>query len=197
MIASLDDAWKWYESTKFLADAMRRLGEKYWDGLDWTGKLKGDHRLSEVTAEHILERSGRVLSDLDDLCILLLFSVFEATVRADVLADIASEVGRLTHPAIRQAAEDLSADVDRGSFYRVMDAYKGADADLVEQVNQVRRYRNWVAHGRRSKQPPSVEPRIAFDRLKQFIRVLETTRGPSAPELTIGQAATGAAGDSA
>ena len=43
------------------------------------------------------------------------------------------------------------------------------DANLIEEVNQVRRYRNWVAHGRRTPQPAAVTPATAYDRLKRFL----------------------------
>jgi hypothetical protein len=60
-------------------------------------------------------------------------------------------------------------DIEQGSFFNVLEPYKDLDANLVEQVNQVRRYRNWVAHGRRTEQPAAVDPKTAYDRLKQFL----------------------------
>jgi len=39
----------------------------------------------------------------------------------------------------------------------------------MEEVNQVRRYRNWVAHGRRDGPPAAVDPRTAYDRLQRFL----------------------------
>jgi hypothetical protein len=47
-------------------------------------------------------------------------------------------------------------------------------ADLVTQVDQVRKYRNWVAHGRREggTDVSSVTPRVAYERLKEFLAVL-------------------------
>jgi len=39
-------------------------------------------------------------------------------------------------------------------------------------MNQVRRYRNWVAHGRRTAKPAAVDPETAFRRLKEFLDVL-------------------------
>jgi hypothetical protein len=46
--------------------------------------------------------------------------------------------------------------------------------ELVEQVSQVRRYRNWVAHGRRNRDMENdrVTPKMAFQRLKEFMDVL-------------------------
>jgi hypothetical protein len=63
-----------------------------------------------------------------------------------------------------------------GSFFRVLEAYKGpVDVKLVEQINQVRKYRNWVAHGRRGKPDANVEPRDAYDRLQAFLTALGLT----------------------
>jgi hypothetical protein len=113
--------------------------------------------------------SRTVLEDLDDLCVLLLFSVFEATIRERVLADVARELPQLSHPAIKQAIKSLNESIEQGSFYRVLESYKHQDLDLTEQVNQVRRYRNWVAHGRRGEQTDSVSPHVAYIRLKRFL----------------------------
>jgi hypothetical protein len=66
----------------------------------------------------------------------------------------------------------MKESIEHGSFFKVMEPYKDVDADLVEEVNQVRRYRNWVAHGRRTKQTPVVRPEVAYDRLKRFLNKL-------------------------
>jgi hypothetical protein len=51
----------------------------------------------------------------------------------------------------------------------VLEPYKDVNADLIDEVNQVRRYRNWVAHGRRTAQPDAVNLLAAYDRLKRFL----------------------------
>jgi hypothetical protein len=67
--------------------------------------------------------------------------------------------------------------IAEGSFFHVLAAYKsGVDPGLIEQVNQVRRYRNWVAHGRRAGEiPDNVTPRAAYDRLRAFLSALGLT----------------------
>jgi hypothetical protein len=63
-----------------------------------------------------------------------------------------------------------------GSFYKVTEAYKALDPDLIEQVNQVRKYRNWVAHGRRGEPQNAVDPKTAYARLNRFLdRLSEVT----------------------
>jgi hypothetical protein len=169
VIASLADAWSWYESSRRLAQTMGRLGKKHWNNLPWDGDLGRDDHLKERTSAEILSDAERVLADLDDLCVLLLFSVFEATVRAKVLADVEAELPPLRHVAIKRALNEMKEGIEQGSFFKVLEPYKDLDADLIEQVNQVRRYRNWVAHGRRTEQPAVVNPMTAYDRLKRFL----------------------------
>jgi hypothetical protein len=169
MIASLADAWCWYESARRLARTMGRLGEKHWNNLLWSGDLGRDNHLKDLTSAEVLSDSQTVLDDLDDLCVLLLFSVFEATIRERVLAEVEAELPPLRHVAIKRALEEMKEGLEHGSFYKVLEPYKDFDADLIEQINQVRRYRNWVAHGRRTEQPAAVNPTTAYDRLKRFL----------------------------
>lgn len=182
MIASLADAWEWYESVKKLTLPMRQLGNKHWDSLPWEGDLGRDNRLRDLTSPDIAERSDTILADIDDLCVLLLFSVFEALVRERVLVDIAAEMPASRHPAIQRAIEGLMENIEHGSFFRVLESYKPLDIDLVEQVNQVRKFRNWVAHGRRGVPENAVDPLTAYKRLQRFLDELNALPlGSTAP----------------
>jgi hypothetical protein len=174
VIASLDDAWRWYDSARQLARTMGRLGEKHWNNLPWDGELGRDNHLKELTSAEVLGDVQTVLDDLDDLCVLLLFSVFEAAIRERVLAEVEAELPPLRHVAIKRALDEMKEGIEHGSFFKVLEPYKDLDANLIEQVNQVRRYRNWVAHGRRTEQPAAVNPTTAYDRLKRFLDHLGT-----------------------
>ena len=44
MIASLTDAWAWYEGVLELTLAMQALGKKHWEALPWEGDLGRDNR---------------------------------------------------------------------------------------------------------------------------------------------------------
>jgi hypothetical protein len=173
VIASLTDAWNWYNEARALARTMERLGAKHWHDLPWDGDLGRDNHLNELTSAQILDGSKTVLADLDDLCVLLLFSVFEATIRERVLAEVDAELPPLRHVAIKRALDEMRDGIEHGSFFRVLEPYKALDANLTEEVNQVRKYRNWVAHGRRTEQPAVVNPTTAYDRLKRFLEHLE------------------------
>jgi hypothetical protein len=172
VIASLDDAWHWYKSTRQLARTMERLGGKHWNDLPWDQSLGRDNHLKHLTSTEILSFSQTVLEDLDDLCVLLLFSVFESIIRDRVLTEVKAEFPVVRHVAIRRALDEMREGIEQGGISKVLDPYKDIDSNLVEEVNQVRRYRNWVAHGRRTEQPAAVNPTTAYDRLKRFLELL-------------------------
>src|SRR5262245_35876056 len=113
---------------------------------------------------------------MDDLAVLVLFSVFESEVRKVLAAEIKKEITEknVSHSVLLNAVEDLISQVEEGSFFEILEPFKALDHDLVEEVNQVRKYRNWVAHGKRGKRPPSVDPRSAYDRLNRFWILLKT-----------------------
>jgi hypothetical protein len=151
---------------------MGRLGEQHWDRLPWDGDLGRDNYLRDLTSEEILSASQAVRDDLDDLCVLLLFSVFEAIIRERVLAEVEAELPPQRHVTIKRALDEMKEGIEHGRFFKVLEPYKDIDANLIERVNQVRRYRNWVAHGRRTEQPEAVDPTTAYDRLKRFLALL-------------------------
>jgi uncharacterized protein YutE (UPF0331/DUF86 family) len=91
-------------------------------------------------------------------------------------ARIKPEAAGLTDPILKEAADDALQGVEEGSFYRrVLSPLKEQgriSAELVTQVDQVRDYRNWVAHGRRDVPTNNVTPELAYERLNEFLAVL-------------------------
>ena len=113
------------------------------------------------------------LEPFDDLAILVLFSVFESIVRENVILQAKPDLDHLRHPTMKRAGEDALEAIEEGSFFLVLEPFKAeGHANLIEQVNQIRRYRNWVAHGRRGKPDSYVSPVMVFDRLQQFLNVI-------------------------
>ena len=108
------------------------------------------------------------------MAIIFLFSAFESIVRDQVRLDLEAERHGITHPILQFAAEEALFLVNRGSFDKVLNFLKKIDHHLVEQVRQIRRYLNWVSHGKRGKGPFELSPRDAFDRLNRFLDALGT-----------------------
>jgi hypothetical protein len=172
MIDSLDDAWNWYAAVKTLAQDMRRFA-KLWDDPRLAEALGRDNNLRDRTSVDIVDMTTTVLDELDVLSVLVMFSVFEATVRSRASADVEKETGSIRHPAVLHALSELKDAVENGSFGRVTEAYKKMDPNLTTQVNQVRKFRNWVAHGRRGKPENNVNPDTARDRLGRYLDRLQ------------------------
>lgn len=171
---TLADAWTWYQTVREQAGLFGRIGRKYWDDPPLQSALWKDDRLKEVKSETIVQGAEFCLDHLDDFAVLILSSVFESIVRDRAKAEVRGERERLTHPLIIGIVDAAKDDIENGSFSRVLDAYKaGIDKNLVQQVDQVRKYRNWVAHGRRGEKSENVEPESAYDRLRRFLDELD------------------------
>src|SRR4051812_447700 len=152
---------------------MSRMGRLYWNRLPWDEMGRDDH-FRMLEGVDVQRDADAVLAEFDDLAIFVIFSVFEAIVRDRVANDVEAEVTGLRHVALQRAASRMMQNIEEGSFYHnVLDLYKKLDHDLVEEVSQVRRYRNWVAHGRRKDRKPfETDPREAFGRLNAFLALI-------------------------
>jgi hypothetical protein len=185
---TLADAWEWYLAARRNLERMQRLAKKFWDSLPWeTTALGRDDEFRTLEAASIEAETTIALKPIDDLAVVVLFSVFESLVREFVASAIRPEAGGLSDPILKQAAEDAILGVEEGSFFRRVLAplkeQKRVTANLITQVDQVRHYRNWVAHGRRDSPTNNVTPRMAYERLKDFLDVLgiNVTPNPTKP----------------
>lgn len=170
---TLEVAWSWYLATQRHLKLLRRLGEKHWNDLPWDGALGRDDRLRAVGADTIVEGVSFCLEPLEDLAILVLFSAFESVVRDRVLTMIEREIEEERNDRgrtlIMGVLDEAHRESRRARTFRLLRFFRTQDAGLVEEVNQVRRYRNWVAHGRRTVRPAAVYPALAYERLKRFL----------------------------
>lgn len=179
---TLGDAWAWYKAVATNAKRLTHLAE-HWDQLpwataeyEWVKKLERDNVLGRVDSGEMREDARRAAKELDELAVLVLFSVFEAIVRDWVEEQVRPEIEQLRHPTLVKAGREVLDAVAQGSFFRLLEPYKlTGNHDLVEQINQIRKYRNWVAHGRNPQNAPatSVTPLDARDRLQQFLDLLQ------------------------
>jgi hypothetical protein len=174
---TLADAWNWYQATRQNLARMRRLGEKHWDDPSLAdASISRDDHFRMLEAADIVAQTTVSLEPIDDLAIVVLFSVFESHVRDYLMELIQPEADRIIDPILRDAANDATQGVREGSFYsRVLEPLKKQNrvsADLVTQVDQIREYRNWVAHGRREVPTNNVSPDQAYERLREFLAAL-------------------------
>jgi hypothetical protein len=123
---------------------MRRIAG-LWDVEAIAEVLGHDNRLREITSAELTDKATTGLEDLDDLGVLVLFSVFEATVRARTEADVDREIADLCHPAVLSAVKELKDAIRNGSFGKITAAYKKMDTDLRHRKTHTlfaRRHRN-------------------------------------------------------
>jgi hypothetical protein len=177
---TLADAWRWYGVTKRNLTRMRRVGKKHWNDPSLeAASIWQDDEFKRLEASAIVTETTTSLEPIDDLAVVVLFSVFESHVRDYLAAGMTPEVASLTNPILKEAAEDALQGVQEGSFYRrVLNPLKEqgrVPPDLVTQVDQVRDYRNWVAHGQRERDTDlnKVTPTVAYRRLRDFLAVLD------------------------
>ncbi len=116
----LEDAWTWYVTTRKQLRLFGRLGRKHWDKLPWDGKLGEDDALKNLESESVVTGSAFCLEHLDDFAVLILLSVFESIVRAQVLSEVEDEKSRLRHALIIQIVTDATDEIEHGSFHRVL-----------------------------------------------------------------------------
>ncbi|MHC5542113.1 hypothetical protein ACYOEI_28155 [Singulisphaera rosea] len=163
---------------------MDRIGKRYWseevEGRTLRDTLHNDNVFRHIESTTIQDLASQVLEDLDDLAVLLLFSVFEASVRERNFEEMERELETPRHIVPKKAIADAKDTVEHGSFGRLTESYKGLDPDLRTLVDQVRRYRNRVAHGRRKVVSNNVEPDPARSRLGQFLGLVDAEAAATA-----------------
>ena len=169
----LEEVWDWYLRTRFVLRFVDRLGEKHWEKPPDDLPLFRDEKFKEVKSKDLIEGARVGLESLDDLAVIRFFAAFEAIVRGQLRDEVENELKTIKHLVLVDAAQEAIKTIARGSFAWVLDSLKGLDHNLVEQVRQIRRYRNWVSHGRRGNAPPRVGPKETFDRLSAFLRLLD------------------------
>jgi len=184
---SLDDARSWYQTTRKLVRMIHRIGDKYWDQMPWDGDMGRDESFKTLEGVDITREARSVLDEFDDLAVFVIFSVFEANLRDFALRDMAPQASGITHQALRYAVDKAILNVEEGSLYNnVLRPWGTQHAGITEMVNQIRKYPNWVAHGRRPDKKPdaAVEPVAALQRLQQFLDTIGYAPSPESPGIS-------------
>lgn len=171
---TLSEAWDWYLATRKSLELYLRLGERHWDDDSLLeASIWKDDRFKHVEAKDVVDDSSLSLRHIDDLAIVVMFSMFESQVRDYLLHRLTPMADSIVEPILREAAERALDGIQEGSFsHKVLEPLKKQDHQLVRlitQVDQVRKYRNWAAHGRRGEPENNVTPNTAYARLKDFL----------------------------
>lgn len=158
---TLQDAWEWYEAAKKNLERMHRLGTHHWNDISLQGaSIRRDDRFKQIEASDIEQQTSRALRPIDDLGVLVLFSVFESAVRDHLDEAIRPLTAGLEHPILRHASDSVLDGIRQGSFANKvltpLQKQNHITPRLSDNVKQVRDYRNWVAHGKREPRPEHI-----------------------------------------
>ncbi len=91
---TLEEGWKWYQQARSQVRLIHRLASTYWHELPWQGKLEKDDRFKRLDQRELEEQSQFTLEQMDDLAVLVLFSVFECQIRDQLVSEIRMEVSQ-------------------------------------------------------------------------------------------------------
>jgi len=170
----LDEIWEWYEVTRdSLRLALRLIKTSISSTIPSNVILKiapesfQSAPLDEVRRK--LQQAEHKL--LDDLAIVALWASFEQQLLDHLEQVVKRTLKQKGRNRLQQRVlQECLAELRYWRFEEVLDLYKEIiDSQLVGDVKQVLQYRNWVAHGRTSRMPPNIIPRIAYERLKDFL----------------------------
>ncbi|MHC5057486.1 MAG: hypothetical protein ACYTKD_22660 [Planctomycetota bacterium] len=165
--AQLDDVWKWYLLCRDAFIAAGRLVERY------PAALPGDSELFSETVPAAVSRLGDAQAELDDLVILALFAVFERETISALQGVRDSAMSSLRRHAERELVSMALSDVEEWRLVELLDVFKGVvDSDTVGLVKQIKKNRDWVAHGKKGERPLNLDPEEVRERLRRFLEEL-------------------------
>jgi hypothetical protein len=158
---------EWYEVALDSMKVSTRVITK-----DIRGAVTKRHVFHGEAREQSLRRIARAEGELSDLVVLSLVATFERTLRDFMV----SRSGRLLEGGDPVDLALHAAVISDIEYWRIADRLIVIFKDHVEpdhlgRVKQIIGYRNWVAHGRATKEPPdgNVTPRVAFEQLAGFL----------------------------
>ncbi len=165
----LDPQWQSYNDTQESLALIRRLSEV--PGTR-TATLHGTSfaAMADAAVDAAISVAKQ---ELNAQTVLFLYATFESALRDDLSArSTALATAPGPHPAfgldLATWFTDLVDDVRMDGVTRLY--APAAGPLLVAMIGNIRKYRHWLAHGRRGTAPPAVTPQFTYARLTQFLR---------------------------
>jgi hypothetical protein len=164
----LNPIWESYKITQDSFGVVRRaLGLGAARGI----ALQGSQFLA-ATDQQVSDQLDTAQDMIDDQAVMFLYATFEAALRDHVVAQ-AGLFGGAIHPSAQFGLNMQSWFTELCGETR-MDRVAGlfspsVSQTLVAQAGSIRKYRHWLAHGKRGAIPPSVTPFFAYTSLTSFL----------------------------
>lgn len=167
----LDPIWASYLTTMEALKVVRRcvlLGEPHRD------RPFRNTSFHKQQTRPLAKRLKEAEAQVRDLVVLSLYAAFEARLR-DHVARRAGLLRRVVRPD-REFGEVLTEEFSKyfGSsrFGGLLELFSHAvGSDLMKGAKDIRKFRHWLAHGRRGPSVPSVTPLAAYRSLTEFLRL--------------------------
>lgn len=129
-----------------------------------------------ASPQEALAHLAKAKAELDDLMVLVLFAVFEQTLRAHMALTCAETCRGVPSETQASLVSGAFKRLEKCSLEQLLALYKAVvKAGLVKPAQDVKAYRNWVAHGKKEPRPSGVveiAPATARDSLAGFLSAL-------------------------
>lgn len=114
-------------------------------------------------------------TELDDLAILSMVSLFEQTVIQYLIKTSSQMTSSFKDPFKSEILSYAFSRVDRWPFVEILRLFKPTmGGPIVSEVLQVYSFRNWVAHGKQKDiEQVKLSPKTAYNRLAAFLAFLD------------------------
>jgi len=170
----LNAIFDWYKFTRDLLQGISKMLEQNPENLH---DLSWPKELEWQPIDKAQDTLRRALEELDDLVVLALFAGFEAWLLQEISEVLCAKGEPITAFSQEVFAYARSA-LQRESLAKLLDVYKTImPAKTVDQVKEIKRYRDWVAHGKRKPRPLAITPKEAYERLNEFITQTQKAKG--------------------
>lgn len=136
--------------------------------------LHGSQFAAAASDQEILDALDAAEGELDEQTVMFLYATFEATLRDHVTAQgpllgAAVQPGPQFGPNIQAWFTELCRDARMDKVVGLFEPWAGAIG--IAQAGSIRKYRHWLAHGKRGAVPPSVAPPFAYTSLTSFLQM--------------------------
>jgi hypothetical protein len=170
----LDAIFDWYKFTRDLLQWISKMLEQNPENLHdrpWPKELKWQ------PIDKVQDKLKHALEELDDLVVLALFAEFETWLLQEI-SEVLCAKGEPVTAFSQGVLEHARSALERESLAKLLDVYKTiVPPETVDQVKEIKKYRNWVAHGKRKDQPFAMTPKEAYERLNEFITQTQKAKG--------------------
>jgi hypothetical protein len=175
----LDAIWDNYEFQKNslkLVQETAKYNAKYSESI--ISKLQINAGLADIPLEMIRRNVVSARRSLEEYVILSVWVVFERLLIEFFQNLIATDTSITANTTIQQmVVEQVRTDVERWKPDMMLDLIKSIiTADTAGTLKQIKRHRDWVAHRNPAATPEKIDPRTAYELVREAARQIEQTQ---------------------